>query len=333
MKKLAVFFALIFLSVFSAAAENSAQLKSEDVIQNEQLVVLPKSVYVGDETEIRYSFTSPIELEADLELPCEVDYPSTEEYSILSATLAQADSSRNNGYVLVVHLVPWKAGFIDLPSITLTDLFVIDIAPVVIESIVEHTGHTELRKVRPPVIIPGTTGLLFFVLAVAVIFIVALIILLHHIHKTGKTFLGYFASLIFSTGFRKALRSLKKLIKKDAELSDEVFAARFSAIMRTWLTARFNRNFAVLTTSEFQDVYQDISAGLFSAEFTENFNTIVTSLTRLDYIRYSDAQGKENRLSAEERTKLVSDVRKAVLFLEKGWKAQTESRNEVKTDV
>ncbi len=333
MRRLTVLLAIIFLSVFSVAAENSAQLKSEDVIQNEQLVVLPKSVYVGDETEIRYSFTSPIELEADLELPYEVEYPSTEEYSILSATLAQADSSRNNGYVLVVHLVPWKAGFIDLPSITLTDLFVIDIAPVVIESIVEHTGHTELRKIRPPVIIPGTTGLLFFVLAIAVTLVVAVIILLHHIHKSGKSFLGYFASLIFSTGFRKALRSLRKLIKKDADLDDEVFASRFSAIIRTWLTARFNRNFAVLATGEFPGVYQEISAGVFDVEFTENFNTIVTSLIRLDYIRYSSAQEKDPRLSEEERIQLVSDVRRSVLFLEKGWKTQTESRNEEKADV
>ena len=106
MKKLIFCISFLFLSLSNFVAQT---------LMNETLTVLPKDVYIGDVIEIRYSFTTNINLTDDLTV--DIELPESKDYEILSMKLTGA----NGSYVLQISCIPWKVGALDLPKIDLSD--------------------------------------------------------------------------------------------------------------------------------------------------------------------------------------------------------------------
>ena len=293
MKKLIFCISFLFLSLSNFVAQT---------LMNETLTVLPKDVYIGDVIEIRYSFTTNINLTDDLTV--DIELPESKDYEILSMKLTGA----NGSYVLQISCIPWKVGALDLPKIdlsdyskTLTTSFAIDIPSITVQSIVEKTQKKEIRPVASPLLIPGTTWLVYFIILLFVIFLVLLIYLLIHTKKVISLWNDLVQKRISKKNLKKTTKQIKKLNKKSAKYSDSDFARQF-------LSTRFKKNFNSVVSSkiffEINKIFQDT----LPESIEEKIHNISSILERCDYIRFSGSTEEEAIFSFVERSTLSENL-------------------------
>lgn len=299
-----IFFLFVFFTGFS------------QTLMNETLTVLPKDVYIGDIIEIRYSFTTNINLTDNLTVDIQV--PETSDYDILSMKLIGNDGS----YQFVISCIPWKVGSLDLPKIdlseysqSLTTSFAIDIPSITVQSIVKKTGTNEIRPVASPLLIPGTTWLIYIFIFLIIIFLSLTIYLLIHTKKVISFWNNYIQNRISKKNLKKTVKQIKKLNKKSAKYDDSNFAKQLSMITRQFLSTRFKHNFNSVVSSkiwfEINNIFQDTLP-----DFIEDKVFVVSSiLERCDYIRFSGHKEEDSNFSFVERSSLSENLLEAFTVL------------------
>ena len=299
-----IFFLFVFFTGFS------------QTLMNETLTVLPKDVYIGDIIEIRYSFTTNINLTDNLTVDIQV--PETSDYDILSMKLIGNDGS----YQFVISCIPWKVGSLDLPKIdlseysqSLTTSFAIDIPSITVQSIVKKTGTNEIRPVASPLLIPGTTWLIYIFIFLIIIFLSLTIYLLIHTKKVISFWNNYIQNRISKKNLKKTVKQIKKLNKKSAKYDDSNFAKQLSMITRQFLSTRFKHNFNSVVSSkiwfEINNIFQDTLP-----DFIEDKVFVVSSiLERCDYIRFSGHKEEDSNFSFVERSSLSENLIEAFTVL------------------
>ncbi len=309
---------VLLFAVMPAAAQQTADDKA--LITDEQIVVLPKDVYVGDQMEIRYTFTTSIDLSANTQLPTKLIPPEMDELTILSITLSDADSTGGNGYVLSVQCIPWKSGIIDIPEITDQLTLSLDIPPITIQSILLHTGNQELRSIKAPILIPGTTWIIWFIVLIILIFCGGIIFFIGLLKKRGLT-LKEFWYMVFSTPYyRRAMRVLRRMTKKGESFSDMDWAHMLSQCIRMYLSERFQFEFDAVSSSDIVFVFAAITDNTQDETITSRMEILEQILVRMDYIRFSGASDGSATLTADERATVIKSVREIIRFFEKGEK-------------
>ena len=302
------FFCIFFLFVFFAGFSQT--------LMNETLTVLPKDVYIGDIIEIRYSFTTNINLTDNLTV--DIQLPENPDYDILSMKLIGNDGS----YQFVISCIPWKVGALDLPKIdiskysqSLTTSFAIDIPSITVQSIVKKTGTNEIRPVASPLLIPGTTWLIYIFLFLIIIFLSLTVYLLIHTKKVISFWNNYIQNRISKKNLKKTVKQIKKLNKKSAKYDDSNFAKQLSIITRQFLSTRFKHNFNSVVSSkiwyEINNIFQDTLP-----VFIEDKVFVVSSvLERCDYIRFSGGKEEDSSFSFVERSSLSENLIEAFTVL------------------
>jgi hypothetical protein len=302
------FFCIFFLFVFFAGFSQT--------LMNETLTVLPKDVYIGDIIEIRYSFTTNINLIDNLTV--DIQLPENPDYDILSMKLIGNDGS----YQFVISCIPWKVGSLDLPKIdlskysqSLTTSFAIDIPSITVQSIVKKTGTNEIRPVASPLLIPGTTWLIYIFIFLIIIFLSLTIYLLIHTKKVISFWNNYIQNRISKKNLKKTVKQIKKLNKKSAKYDDSNFAKQLSIITRQFLSTRFKHNFNSVVSSkiwyEINNIFQDTLP-----DFIEDKVFVVSSvLERCDYIRFSGGKEEDSSFSFVERSSLSENLIEAFTVL------------------
>lgn len=302
------FFCIFFLFVFFAGFSQT--------LMNETLTVLPKDVYIGDIIEIRYSFTTNINLTDNLTV--DIQLPENPDYDILSMKLIGNDGS----YQFVISCIPWKVGALDLPKIdlskysqSLTTSFAIDIPSITVQSIVKKTGTNEIRPVASPLLIPGTTWLIYIFLFLIIIFLSLTVYLLIHTKKVISFWNNYIQNRISKKNLKKTVKQIKKLNKKSAKYDDSNFAKQLSIITRQFLSTRFKHNFNSVVSSkiwyEINNIFQDTLP-----DFIEDKVFVVSSvLERCDYIRFSGGKEEDSSFSFVERSSLSENLIEAFTVL------------------
>ena len=285
-------------------------------LMNENITVLPRDVYIGDVIEIRYSFTTNINLTDDLTV--DINLPESTDYEVISTKL----SGSNGSYILQIACIPWKVGVLDLPKIdlseyskTLTTSFAIDVPSITVQSIVEKTQKNEIRPVASPLLIPGTTWLVYLFVFLLTVLLVALTYLLIHTKKVISIWNDLVQKRISRRNLKKTTRQIKKLNKKSAEYSDSEFAKDLSVITRQFLTTRFKHNFNSVVSSKiffelnliFQDTLPD--------SIEEKVNSISSILERCDFIRFSGVTNEDGVFSFVERSTVSENLIEAFTVL------------------
>ena len=75
-----------------------------------------------------------------------------------------------NLYELNINAVPWGKGLIELPDFMFySKNLKIKLNAINVSSILENKNYTELRKVQPPLLIPGTTYTLYSIIIIFII--------------------------------------------------------------------------------------------------------------------------------------------------------------------
>ena len=311
--------------------------------------VMPKDVYVGDEAEIRFEFSfaeklfegdSPLlnaRSFADVSDMSDISPGSrseneelkriffTDDYTIQSMRLKGSPPS----YVLSIVFIPWKTGEIDMSAFDLSTVFSLsvrpfltDIPPVHIQSITEKTGEKQLRPVKGPIIIPGTTYAVFAFCAVLLLFFAVVTALLIRFALIRGFFQTFFERMFSSQSFRAVCRELLFLEKRGQALPAGVFCTRLSRLVRSYLENRFSYPFTAKTSTELVPAFSEFFAHSASERSYAYMQDLYEVCARCDYIRFSG----ESVFSREERIDSVQRVRSALLYFEQPEEHEAENQ-------
>ena len=311
--------------------------------------VMPKDVYVGDEAEIRFEFSfaeklfegdSPslnVQAFTDVSDMSDVSPGSrseneelkriffTDDYTIQSMRLKGSPPS----YVLSIVFIPWKTGEIDMSAFDLSPVlglsvrpFLTDIPPVHIQSITEKTGEKQLRPVKGPIIIPGTTYAVAAFCAVLLLFFAVVTALLIRFALIRGFFQAFFERMFSSHSFRAVCRELLFLEKRGQALPSGVFCTRLSRLIRSYLENRFSYPFTAKTSAELVPAFSEFFAHSASERSYAYMQDLYEVCARCDYIRFSG----ESVFPCEERIDSVQRVRSALLYFEQPEEHEAENQ-------
>lgn len=332
---LAVLCALVFTA--GAAAQSSGVQSEHGAVQ----ILIPKTPYVGDRSELKYVFHSDADLFSDkitgaqttsLELDC-----SFEAFANLSdKCLVQKAVLEHTGfeYSLTISFIPWKSGTIDFAGFDLERLvrraqklddsgaaFFIDFAPITIYSIAQATGTTVMRPSKPPMAVPGTTFMLGIIGAVSLVILLPLIIFIIRL----PAFLIYYASARDHRRLRKLKKqtdkNLAKLVKEYKNQSDYDFCVELKRLLRNYLCARFDESFKSVATGSLYSTFEKFALGSLNESQETAVNELYTVFQRCDYICFANGSLDTKRqpasmyeavLAEGERELMTKRARKAI---------------------
>ena len=297
-------------------------------------VVLPKKIYVGDVAEIRVSFSSGIDFFADLpatqternlnlaNLAIDVD---NDDFLIKNAILRRMDLT----YTLVLFVVPWKTGEIEIPTINLTAgiytdekmPFFIPVNSFTVSSILTKGVESSIVPPVPPLLIPGTTYFLYGFIILFIVFLIFFFKLLFNWSKLLGKIKNYKLKKKYDQNKKFTLKQLKKLEKKYLKISDKEFCTELVFIIRQYLNVRYGQSFDSIPTSRLMREFNKLTADTMSETAIENVEELISVFYRADYIRFAAGSIDSKRLpvqefSAElqdgEAKKLVNQIRKII---------------------
>ncbi len=316
--KIFVFAAFFFLALSEAFSDSEA---SE--------ILVPKKIYVGDTAELRFTFRSSIELFEDS--------PETDEKNIpLSNLPFDSDNSdftlsklalQKNGffYTVVFTFIPWRTGFIDIPSFDLLSLsgkspavpLFIDPKPVEVSSVLSSPGENEIRPPVSPLLVPGTVYFVWGIIVFAVILLVFLAVAAVKRKDIISLFKRKMIQLSYAKNARRALRELKRLEAKSGKFGDKEFALLYQKIFRKYFSGRLGFSFGSVVSRDFPKAFSEATGGFMSEDRTEKSEEITGIFFRTDYIRFASGSLESERFPSSENAASFQDgERKRIL--EKG---------------
>ncbi|MBQ0052202.1 MAG: hypothetical protein KBT11_09115 [Treponema sp.] len=304
-----VFLALLFFAIFSSYSEDMQ-------------IVFPKTIFVGDTVEVKYIFKreqSPFsdELFTNSRLELAKNYSVFENQSSSFAVTEARLEKIGSEYTLTLKLLPWKSGYLTIPTFDLTSLvrhslnkigygssFPISLKPIQVNSLVEKSGNRNFRPQSAPLVMPGTTlmlvltGIFYLILFSAVIFILVRLPVISAFLER----LAYLLSL--KKNSRKSVKKLEKLLKESDEIiADSEYAMEIQKILREFLNKRFSADFASTSTSGFYEKFCELMGGELSGNQENSVEKLVEIFYRTDFIRYS----KDGTFTADERATITQD--------------------------
>lgn len=308
MKKFCTLIFSIAVSCFSLFAQNSLSASDDSV----QQLLFPTIVYVGDQTELQFSFYSPVDFFAPAD-PARISGdiltidPSRPEFRSEddSFTVRQVILSRNGmTYTLQISFIPWKPGVIDIPVFDLNACtrdeklnagqnteasigYLIDLQPFTVESLAQKNGDLSLRPPAPPVLLPGTNYVVWTLIIGGIVLLFLITFLLARLRAIQEFYYTMMEKLGLLRNSHVARRKLKRLLVSD--VSDVEFASSWQLLMRSYLEYRFGTPFASVTASHVAGVINNATGNMLSEEQESFVMDLVSLFTRTDYIVF--AQG------------------------------------------
>lgn len=321
---------LIFLSlsslIYSQDSENAGQ------------ILMPLDVYVGDHAEIRYTFRSAIDFFANDKTVEKKELLNPfvgleDSFSVVKAELYQNDMD----YTLRFVIIPWKTGTISFPSFNLNTAlgikspdensdevetseeivsvepqFYVALYPIQIKSIVEETDNHQMMPPVPPVIIPGTTYVIFLIAFGAVIFLIIFFRVLLKFNSIKNRWKLYLKKRAYKRNAEDALKKIKKLYK-NSKTSDIEFCTSLQNITRNYLEFRFDHRFTAISSSMIRNAFEQICLGEIPTEIAYSVEDLAAMFVRTDYIRYAhDSIDSQLYPPSEHQAALAKTERKSL---------------------
>lgn len=320
-KCLSLLMVAFFLTKISLFAQLSLQ---------SQQVLLPKKVYIGDQAELRCSFTTKADLNdllesENLSTDWFVDGLDYEDYELKDIKLLQSGPGT---YLLVIHFIPWKIGSVKLPSYMLKEdeNLLLKFEDINISSLTDG-GTVGLQNLMSPLLLPGTSYKLYGLLFVTVLFLFILIRLIIKREAVALAISNRKLIKKYKRNKKLLLKSLTKLMK--LETSDVEFCQIVQQLLRTYLEIRFDHPFTKTVSSNIYSAFEKATSGLLADDKYDSMEQIQSVFIRTDFIRYAQNNNFNEKAVLEdgERAKLIDQIIQCVNVLEK-----TESKDSKKED-
>lgn len=264
-------------------------------------VLVPREVYVGDTAEFSFTtgaFNGVLEAGAEANVPDESISVSAD--ATVSSILVRRDASFST---VTVRFIPWSTGLLRLPAFTLKKIRVIP-PPVRIYSIVEKTGINELEPPRSPLLVPGTTLILYAFVAASAVALAAALVFVSRLRR----YLEFNQEKIQSgRRLRLSIRELKRLEHLIRKVGYLEWYALFAASLRRYfgnLLGEGPSTVLSLTASEIALLLRRSAA---SGDIHTLAGNVESLLAAIDGIRFSGRDHEDSRASdiAEARSLIV----------------------------
>jgi len=307
---------------------------SNSVPSSDSQVLVPHEVFVGDTAELSYSFYSGIDfLSGSSTMQLDITRIQPESESDV-CTIKKAVLSKNeNGYTVTFTIIPWRTGTIDFPPFDLVSVlvpgksgFMVDPKPFTVASLAEKTNSTTLRPPSPPVLIPGTTYIVYGSVVLLIGALVILVRVLMNMQGIVDAWNRMVQRIGYSRNAKQTLKKLKILAQSGKTLDDRAFCEQLENTERKYLEYRFGYPFTSLTSDRFEQVFETLTGGTMSLAQSLRIEELGSMLRRADYIRFAygslDAEKiPVNKYAAvlgdNERDALIATAEGAVHFFEK----------------
>ncbi|HNY21128.1 MAG TPA: hypothetical protein PKO22_03150 [Treponemataceae bacterium] len=292
---IALSFALALFSTLPVAAEGG--------------VLIPREVYVGDTAEFSFkttAFASAVKDGSAFVLP-EEEFPVTPDLTIESVVIAKASGETN----VTVRFVPWTAGIIKIPSIVIGKETAVP-PPMRISSIIEKTGHKTLEPSRSPLLVPGTTFIVYAIIAIA---IVAVAIIAFAGVRLKRALSGFALGRASARRVKALNRELSALSRSARKKGLVPWYADFSRVLRRYLGEFAEGNPQALFPATTREALSRALDGTGVAPFcAEGLRAGLEGLlSRVDEIRFSGARFDDARAADIEAARGISSGLEASL--------------------
>ena len=251
-----------------------------------QQTVFPKSVYIGDRTELRCSIKHEGAIDsAAVGMDCFTTQPDFSLYDITSVTIQDAGQGY---YTLVLSFVPWHTGKISFPDFELKDVGVIHFDDIPVLSLVEQEQVQGLRTYMSPLLLPGTAYKIYAAIAVFVIVFIVVIRLVVKRHAIAFWVKNLKLRRRYARNKKIAVKQLKALCSNEGSASE--LSTLLQKIMREYLEIRLAYPFTKTLTSELSLAFDKATGGLADENRLAAFEDIIGTFVRTDYIRFSQSE-------------------------------------------
>ncbi len=252
--------------------------------------LVPREVYIGDQAVLSFPSASLGRVLAPGEraelAPSELPEP-TASATVLSVILTRGTEPEDEAIARIA-FIPWNVGQVNLPPFSWKSVTVSPPA-VTIASIVERTGTISLEPPRPPLLVPGTTWLLY---ALAFVSVVTGISLWLAIRKILALSSGNKDARLASRRIRFIRGELSRLERRIRKIDSQAWYAELSSAVRRYLAllgGASERRLDALTPSEAETFLRETFA---SAEIPRDGRLW---LETFDRIRFSGEPAEDSR--------------------------------------
>lgn len=242
-------------------------------------IVIPKSIFVGERVQLQYVFEDAFLAEGNtkdfnLETASEIFAPYSDFLTIEDASLTHNGTS----HTLSLTFFVWEEGKIEFEPFSIEPA-VIALEPIEVKSIVAETGAESLRPILSPILIPGTTWLVYLASAAAIVFFIGAAVVLRKFDAVNSAARRIFSRLFFRRNARKTLKLLGKL--GGFQGSDKDFCERLQRLMRNYVSKRFNDEFRAVATRDIPLFFEGILG-----ETPSVAEDLAAVFERLEFVRF-----------------------------------------------
>lgn len=313
-KKISLLLLLIFIFAnLNLNAQNSVEIDLESVSQ----IIVPKEIFIGDEGQLQYSFRTPVDFFAIASSSALNGNELALDFTNLdllveknSCTIKNAVLVRNGlNYNLCISLIPWKTGKIEFKEFDLMTLclkenfsenkFMIHLNPIIIPSLSEKMGITNIRSPLNPLILPGTKYLVWLGIFLLILFLVLVAFAIIKLNVIIKKFRLLKSKIGFRRNARNVKKGLNKLLKLKSKIDDKNFAMNWQRLMRTYLEFRFGSSFASVTGNRIVQYILKLTGDCANDEQFSALEELASLFIRTDYIRFAEGSIDSQLLPAE----------------------------------
>jgi hypothetical protein len=313
MKKNSMKFFLLFLTCFSFAVEI-----------NTSVVMSPVEAFVGDEIILNCAFSSSVEIpivqEEYIFNTTFLTDISNDSLSVTKAILSKKDLN----YQLQLHCIPWKSGTITIESFSLSPYietlpkpFIIKIPFFEIQSVIAKTGKNQIQKSKAPVLIPGTTWIVYGFVILAFLLLAGLIVVIVKLEAVTGFFTLISRRFSLSKMYRKLDKGLLHLEQNKEQITDTEFATNIVLLVRTYLAFRFSPQFTKITSMEIISFFDELTGNTTSDTAKDNIEQLSAVFVRCDFLRFAGEASYKAPLTSEEKSTLIEKVRNICKYFEK----------------
>jgi hypothetical protein len=181
-----------------------------------------------------------------------------------------------------------------------------------VDSIIRATQKNEMKPPQDPVLMPGTTTLVYTSLC---IFTVSICVILWAILKGRKISAKIRAFVLHtfkSREFKVFIKGCKPLEKTKNQFTPKEFFEKLNLLTRTYLQTHFGKSFLSTVSPKVQTLFDDF----FHSNYEEHILAVSQLCQRSDFVRFSS--DSPNVLEDEERFSTLKRIKTAILAFEDG---------------
>ena len=293
-----------------------------------QFFVNPKEIFCGDKVTLQYQTVLtddnaiilgnvlPIKISDSEQLAKIIKIDS------LDCTLENFELSiSGNLLTSQINFVPWRLGKLSYPTVKLElESIIIELpgSEFSVSSILEATGETSVKPAMGPILLPGTTYIVYGSIFLGIILLSLLIFTLTKSSKIIRFFKNIIIARRYKKNYKKSLAMLKKLGKNSQNISYKEFAEELQKIMRSYFAFRFSDKIYNLATAEIVGWFNSVYNLILPEQAETAIHLFYEIMLRCDFLRFSGNSVEEGNFKENENIELIQKASKIMELIEKG---------------